>query len=222
MPEQSLWAHINVALPNLVYGNTEISGKGKGSTQWAACSATPTSVVFWSEFEGLIAAESKKSSSQRALDSNFSEELVKWIRKQAFRKEVTEESDVTDRLNLVLDEFTDEANGGLSGGVEFVKSTTYVKAQPDIIAQVQDSSVWGSGSVSDYKSPTKNRAAQRRGVVAGAQKLYLFPFETKPFWKFPFLMGSSSHQILIDEWQVPEGFGPPESAMRDEEALPED
>ena len=218
MPEQSLWAHINVALPNLVYGNTEISGQGKGSTTWAACSATPTSVGFWPEFEGLIAAESKKPSSQRAIDSNFSEELAKLTRKQAFSKDVTEEPDVTDRLNLVLDEFTDETNGGFSGGVEFVKSTKYVKAKPDIIARVKDSSVWGSGSVSDYKSP-KNKAAQRRGVAAVAPKLYLFPFETKPFWKFRFLMGSS-HQILIDEWEVPEGFEP--ESMRDEEALPED
>lgn len=177
---------------------------------------TPTHVGFWEEFDALIVAESEKPRSRQAIDSQFSEELKRLTRKKAFSKDVRKEEDVTDRLNLVLDEFSEEDNWDLSGGVDVRKAYQHILAKPDMIAETRDESVWGSGPITDYKSP-KNKAAQRRGVMAAAQKLYLFPFETKPYWKFQFLL-ASSHQVLIDEWEVPEDFEP--ESMRDEDPLP--
>jgi hypothetical protein len=58
-------------------------------------------------------------------------------------------------------------------------------------------------------------------VAAGAIELYLFPFETKPYWKFKFLEDleeEESHRYIIAQWEVPENFDC--EKMRDEESLP--
>jgi hypothetical protein len=214
MVNQSLWDHIDVALPALNYADTETSGQGKGSTTWAAHSHTPIGVRFWGNFDALVAAEAQRPPNRQVLDIAFSTKLD-----ELFLKVVRKEEDVTNRLEKVLDEFCDPSNRDLSGGVEFCQSNQHILANPALIAESRNAGVWGTGPISDFFFPKKGeKAAQRRGVAAAAQTLYLFPFETKPWWNFRFLQVAASHQIIIDEWEVPEDFTP--EGMRDEDALP--
>lgn len=82
----------------------------------------------------------------------------------------------------------------------FCQSSHHILANPGFIAEKQNSQVWETGPRSEYVSPESGQqAAQRREVAAGAQKLYLYPFETEPFWKFGFLENvQAGHQFIVD------------------------
>ena len=62
----------------------------------------------------------------------------------------------------------------LSGGADFCKSSFVRNAQ-----------VWGYEKAADYESPI-NRAAKHGEVVAAFQELFVFSFETKPWWALEF------------------------------------
>lgn len=213
MTRQTAWKHIDVPLRALTYGNTDIAGQGKGSTTWAAHSHTPSGLEVWEDFEESVVAEGNKSVNQNVLDIDFSSVLAS-IRLKA----VEQEEDVTDNLERLLEVFADD-EWNLSGGVKFKKSSQHVTANPDIIAEDNEPSVRGEGVREEYASPgLGERAALRRIVESQARKLYRFPFETKPFWKFRFLEGANSHQTIISEWEVPKNFDA--VRMRDEDKLP--
>lgn len=215
MQRQSIWAHLAETLPALTYGNLEIGGQGKGSTTWAAHSHTPLQLQVWEDFDELVKAEARRPRNQTVVDSNFSERLG-----NMFFKRIKQEEDVTDCLENVLLQFSGPPGQNLSSGVEFCKSSKYVLGNPDLIAQKDAPEVWGTGSRAEYVSPPKGqRAHQRRKVAAAATALYLFPFETKPSWKFDFLEQRDSHRYIVQQWEVPANFDC--DKMRDEESLPD-
>jgi hypothetical protein len=60
-----------VSLPEIQYENQTVAGEGKGSTEWAAHSHTPTSVVEWTGFDNLVAAEGNHHRNQRLVNLNL-------------------------------------------------------------------------------------------------------------------------------------------------------
>jgi hypothetical protein len=214
MTLNSIWAHLAEALPALRYRNLETGGQGKGSTEWAAHSHTPLNLEVWEDFDERVEAESLLPRNQNVVDFNFAERL-----RTIVLNKVKKEEDVTDCLNIVLLRFSGPPDQNLSGGVEFCKSNQHIFASPDLVAEKEGPEVWGTGPRSEYVSPPQGkRAKQRRTVAAGAAELYLFPFETKPSWKFAFLEEDDSHRYIIQQWEVPGNFDCCEK-MRDEESL---
>ena len=214
MPSQSVWKHIDVQLRPLSYRNTTVSGKGKGSTTWAAHSHTPVKLEVWDGFDELVKVEGMKPRNQRLVDIDFGARLD-----AEFLPNVSEEEHVTDSLAQLLRVFS-RVPGELSGGFEFPKSNSHITANPDIIAEKRDTNnVHGVGDRTDYESPLNRASARRRNLVE-TRALYTIPFESKPFWKFQFIDNANVHEFIIREFKVPENFDA--EKMRDEESLPGD
>lgn len=208
----TVWEILNTSLPEITYENETASGQGKGSTEWAAHSHTPVSVEEWTDFGSLVAAEGTLERNQRVVDSNF--DLKTRFEIDLERLEpCSEEEHVTSATAFLLSNISIERYD-LSDGVYFPRRNQELTAKPDIIAMKRDNQGLGVGPSSDYVSPAAGKRAQRRReTVQLIKSLYRFPFETKPTWKFPFLLrndvngeASRSHEIIINHWEVPHGF----------------
>jgi hypothetical protein len=152
---QSVWKHINVPLCPLNYGHTTISGQeGKGSTEWAAHSHTPTDLQVWDEFDDLVNAEGRKPRNERCVEVDLIAELngVRLPR-------VTQVEHVTDSLVRLLEVFSDD-QWDLSGGFHFPKKNLQIIAFPDLIAEKKDPEVV-CGDFSEYVSPPKRHDGVR-------------------------------------------------------------
>eukprot|EP00977_Amphora_coffeiformis_P017981 scaffold6064_cov173-Amphora_coffeaeformis.AAC.10 len=210
MPLKSNWDHINVPLPELFYENTTTRGQGKGSTTWAAHSHTPVGVELWDDFDNLVTAEGREPCNHEQQDIDFVDVLS-----HTRLPPVSREEDVTNRLETILDVFSD-AGWNLSGGIKFPQHNQQIIGKPDIVAQERNDAALGVGPISAYSSPPPGRRAQaRRDNTATIVSLYRMPFETKPIWKFSFL---DTSQFIIDEWEVPEDFD--STKMQSEVPLP--
>ena len=55
-------------LLSLRYENVTTSGQGKGSTEWASHSHTPLTVVEWTDFDELVAAEGEQPRNTAMID----------------------------------------------------------------------------------------------------------------------------------------------------------
>jgi hypothetical protein len=173
---------LNVPLPALEYENAWASGKG--STEWAAHSHTPLSVNEWTDFDALIEIEGNKDGNKTTTVTtiNLESELANI---QRYCSPVSEEEHVTANLNFLLKGVSNHQE--LTQGIVFNTRSKELISSPDLIAMKRDDEGLGVGDISEYKSPeTGKRARVRRETVALVRSLLLFPFETKPVWKFGF------------------------------------
>ncbi|KAL3912559.1 MAG: hypothetical protein SGILL_006832 [Bacillariaceae sp.] len=200
-PGPTLWEALDVPLPPLKYENTTTAGQGKGSTNWAAHSHTPISVAEWTDFDSLVVAEGQKDANKTIATINLGSELSTTARRAAV---VSEEEHVTQRLNSMLGIVAFE---GFTGDTVFNTRSNELTAEPDIIAMKQDNEGLGVGDTDEYQSPGKGQKASiRRATVALVRKLLVFPFETKPVWKFAFVNQAQAHTRIINEWEIPDDF----------------
>jgi hypothetical protein len=208
MVQQSLWDHLNVPLPDLDYEHEDL--QEGNTTTFAAHSYTPLSVSLWTNFETLVEAAGNAETNLQTMDANVQSRISNVI---GVLGGVIEEEDVTTNTYLLLENiFNNELD---LKTLSFLKTTRKTLANPDIIA-CEENLRGEQGGAGAYSSP-QNRAQTRRDNKANTK--VLFPFETKPFWKFRFLGNvnnglfsdcdeGSAHKI-VRLWAVP-----PEDLMR--------
>ena len=197
MSASSLWERINVGLPELSY-RERLSIEGKGSTKWAAHSHSPAGVVLWESFDAVVVEQAASSpQSQRTLDWNFAESL----QQKAPDIIMGREEDVTACTLAVLSHFAKVIQV-----LKFETNTCFILSNPDIVV---------SYSEQDTSETLQNRpVTPERGKLAQARKElrermvanYLFPMETKPYWKFQFLLGNDSTERMVEQWEMPVGY----------------
>jgi hypothetical protein len=219
---KSIWDTINVPLPELQYKILPVVGQEKSSTVWAAQSHTPLIVAEWTEFSALVQAEGRKNENAAlVVDINPNTDLGGALVTHGRRsRAVSSEQDMTALTIAVLDIFSSGDFGALNGYC-FSADANLLISKPDILAMKDDPGVLRTGPWEAYSSPDKGKkAGVRRDGVQAVRSLYIFPIETKPVWKFNFLTGPNAHQIIIDEWEIPDDFDVRE--MRAAIPLPED
>lgn len=214
MVQQSLWDHLGVPLPDLTYEHGDLQEQGKGSTTWAAHSHTPVTVSLWTNFDAEIAAAAEQGTNRRTMDANVQERINVTL---GVLDAIIEEEDVTTNTHLLLKNVFTE----LSAEISILKTQKKTTANPDLIAckRIQTGP---RGDAGIYQSPPNRTQAKRSNQ---ANCLLLFPFETKPFWKFRFLgkqlngrfgdCDEGSAQKIVRLWEVP-----PEDMLQQRE-LPE-
>lgn len=204
MQNQSVWKHLDVALPKLNYKEGELQLQGKGSTEWAAHSHAPISVGKWNDFDQAIRTESLKPSNNVNIKANVSGDM----QSQRLRK-VIEEEHVTHNTVTLLD----AAFSGLEVDFEFSTTPKYTVSNPDITfyrEKVQSKIIYDTN---EYSSPN-NRARKREYVSDNV--VVSFTMETKPFWKFNFLCNAEdSTELLISNWRDPSDYNA-EKILREE------
>ena len=204
----SLWNRIDVGMPELKY-RRKLALEGKGSTTWATHSHTPVSVIKWDGFNEVIDAAASLPQNQRTFDWDFAESL-----KQKSPDIIAgREEDVTACSLAVLSHFASVVQVLL-----FETNTCYILSNPDIVL---------SYSEEDTSETVENRSVTpKSGQLAKAKKEFkqewvanfLVPFETKPYWKFMFLMEEGSTERLIEEWEMPRGYS--KEDIQNNRALP--
>ena len=192
----TLWDSINVALPTLPYKNERLLQQDKGSTKWAAHSHTPCSVSRWDNFDTCIAQESQKPGNLVPFSVDVDGELtgVRLI-------PVSREQHVTSNTDNLLRAALSDA----LPNIEFTQTDEYTVTNPDLVALREEVSLV---TAEKYESPA-NPARERVAAMRNAENAALCIFETKPFWKFRFLLDAEdSTQLLLDLWSVPSSFEP--------------
>lgn len=194
---QTVWDTLGVALPDLEYNQDETQSQQKGSTEWAAHSHTPVSVVEWTDFHTKIEEASRRPGNTCVCTGNASERMS-----QQDLKTVQIEQHVTDNTETLLR----AALRTVDADFRIYQDVRFTQSDPDMIAE---RSLTGAKPktipASKYQSP-QNRAKVKRDLIA--DKSILFTFETKPFWKFRFLSNdpTQSTSFLTSQWQYPEGY----------------
>ena len=196
-----MWAAIDVGLPELPYKSSHISGQEKGSTTWAAHSHTPCSVRLWENFDSKIAEAAQLPQNQAQFLVNVEEEM----RKVKLEK-VSREQHVTNNTTILLRYALEDA----LPGVEFTQTDEYTIANPDIVALKEETMI--------ISAARAKASATAKKEMENAARLTL---ETKPFWKFRFLMESTdSTKAIIKLWSIPKGYS--SEYMRQQKPLPEE
>ena len=203
--ERSVWEHLAVALPSLHYELKEVSTQGKSTTEYAAFSHTPVSVVDW-DFERLIEQEAKSSSYKKNVTSRIADKL-----QQQLLHVVHEEEHVTQNVVTVLNCAKDLL------AVEFVSGNKYLTSNTDITALsigVDGLSVRSSrvGPCTMYASPAGNRKKARAEHMHGQKKSVRLPIESKPFWKY--------RDLLVDDFSFHKHFEVPKAPWTGTDPLP--
>ena len=197
-PCTTLWDSINAALPSLPYKHERLLlQQDKGSTEWAAHSHSPCSVSQWDNFDTCIAQEAQKPKHLVPFSVDVDSKLtgVELIR-------VSREQHVTNNLDNLLRAALIDA----LPNIEFAQTDEYTVANPDLVA-VREEDV-SLVTAEKYESPA-NHAKARAAAMNNAENAALFTFETKPFWKFRFLLDAqNSTQLLLDLWSMPDGYEP--------------
>jgi hypothetical protein len=207
MQSQTLWDHIDVGLPELPYDLHNLAANGKGSTMWASHSHTPVSISEWGAFDACILVEAAKQENAEILDADVVAAL-NTIELHAVHRE----EDVTNNTMTLLRPLSDLST------FEFTTSDEFTMSNPDLVALKKVERTMGG--FSQYASPPSRTTArdEQRAKMTGA---VLFCFETKPAWKFRFLVDAeNSTQLMIDSWEVPPDFTPKD--MSDKVPLPHD
>ena len=193
----TFWERINIALPNLPYMREDLRKQADDSTKWASHSHCPLTVSKWDDFDACIEAAALHPTSTVAVDTNLAQEI------SSLRlKKVEEEDHVTLNLERILEPLADLTS------FEFSTTNKSTKCNPDLIARRSRGPVQGSAYAAKEEPALKNREQQRKDLVQELSEQVLFTLETKPAWKFQFLLGDDSTDILIDEWEVPAGYSP--------------
>jgi hypothetical protein len=195
MQSQTLWDHIDVGLPELPYDLHNLSAKGKGSTKWASHSHTPVSISKWDAFDACVRVEAAKHENTLVLDADVVAALSRIELNTIYKEE-----DVTNDTMTLLRPLSDLST------FEFTTSDEFTMSNPDLVALKKVERAMGG--FSQYVSPPSRTTArdEQRAKMTGA---VLFCFETKPAWKFRFLVDAeNSTQLMIDSWEVPPDFTP--------------
>ena len=180
MPEKSLWEHINVALPGLPYLNDIVAKNDKSSTTNAAHSRTPCSIRKWDDFEKLIGDQALKDATV-IVDADVEADLAN----QHLHKVSTEQQVTANTVNVL-------STLSKLMTFEFTVSTAYTTCYSDIVAMEKIPYVNTGGR--EKLELVKPRAEVKIPDV-------LFCLETKPFWKYKFLLDvGDTTQKIIDLW----------------------
>lgn len=199
--ESTIWAKLNIPLPKLKYENLTASGQGKGSTKWAAHSHTPVTVGEWRDLDALIVAEGKKDGNNATIAVDLESQLDTFAR---FAATVSEEEHVSQRLNTFLSVVSE---GGFITDTVFNTRSNEFTSSPDLVAMKRDDIGLGVGDIAEYVSPEAgHRARVRKETVTKVRNLLVFPFETKPVWKFRWIDDDEAHTRIINEWEIPAAF----------------
>jgi hypothetical protein len=211
MANQTLWDHIDVELPELPYVLDYLAAEGKGSTTWAPHSHTPVSISKWDAFDACIRAEAAKHENTEVLDADVVAELR--IIGSHLIRQIKKEEDVTNNTLALLLPLSDLST------FEFDTSDEHTTSNPDMVSLKKVKEIVGGSHL--YESPNKNRKVSLSEQKEKMKDAVLFCFETKPFWKFRFLVGAEdSTKLMIDLWKVPDDFTPAD--MSDKVPLPRD
>jgi hypothetical protein len=191
---KTLWDSIDVALPALPYKEARLLQQDKGSTKWAAHSHTPCSVSRWDDFDNFIVQASQKPVNMASFSVNVEGEL-----NGVNLKKVSREQHVTNNIDNLLQAALKDA----LPNIEFAQTDEYTMASPDLVALREQGRLITSNQ---YESPA-NRVKARAAATEELKQAPMFTFETKPFWKFRFLLDAQdSTQLLIDLWSVPRTY----------------
>ena len=74
--QKSVWDHLATALPPLNYKQKEVSTQEKSTTEYAAFSRSPVSVVDWADFGQLIEQEATNVANQEIVLSRVAGNLA--------------------------------------------------------------------------------------------------------------------------------------------------
>lgn len=193
----SLWDRIDVALPELSY-RERLPMEGKGSTEWAAHSHSPAGAMRWEAFDAVVVAQAASSpQSQRILDWNFAESL----KQKAPDIIMGREEDVTACTLSVLSHF-----GKVIQVLKFETNTWFILSSPDIVVSYSEQDT-SEALENRSVTPERGKLAQARRELRDSMVAnYLFPIETKPYWKFQFLLGNDSTERMVEQWEMPVGY----------------
>jgi hypothetical protein len=200
MKNQTLWDHLDVGLSVLPYDiNNLRKTKGKGSMTWASHSHTPVSISSWDDFDICIRAELVKHEDAQVLDADVVAAL-NVITPLLF--EVRTEEHVTNNTALLLRPLSDLSTFKFDTGDEFTMSN------PGLVAMKKVTGTFGDYSQYDFPP---NRSMVKGEYTQNMKGAVLFCFETKPVWKFNFLLNAElnaedSTQLMIRLWEVPPNF----------------
>ena len=125
----TVWEALNTPLPQLVYDEEEVSSQAKGSTKWAAHSATPSSVVVWDDFDQFIEEASELNDSIRVLGGNNVASRLATASDVANTMPCKQEEDVTNRTQSLLA----YAFAEVSDELDITTTTKYTVSDPDIV-----------------------------------------------------------------------------------------
>lgn len=193
----TFWERINVSLPDLPYLREDLRKQAEESTKWASHSHCPLNVSKWDDFDACIETAARQAACAVAIDTDLAHEM------SSLRlKKVAEEDHVTQNLERILEPLADLTC------FEFSTTNKYTKSNPDLIVRRQRSPVQGSANDGTAEPALKNREQQRKDLVQELSAQVLFTVETKPAWKFSFLLGNDSTDIFKNEWEIPLGYSP--------------
>lgn len=182
-------------LPDQPYDMGEVMKQGGESTKWASHSHTPVHVSVWNTFDDFIRQEESKARSVApcAFDMRAALDNIE-------PKKVLEEDDVTKNTERFLEPLARMTN------IEFSTTTKYTVSNPDLIAsrKTQDSSVQKGWKA--VQPQLKNREKRRKQHVGEMSDNVLFTVETKPVWKFQFLLSDNSSECIAGSWEYPAGY----------------
>jgi hypothetical protein len=140
-PKKSIWATINVPLPNLQYAMSVVPGQDKSSsTVWAAQSRSPEGVAEWTNFDELVQAEGTKDHNT-ALDMGTID-LKEALATQAEQSDepLSTEQQVTEKTIGLLDTFASKRLGLLKG-YRFSTNANQLTSKPDLLEMCRR--LWG-------------------------------------------------------------------------------
>jgi predicted Ser/Thr protein kinase len=190
----TFWERINIGLPSLPYDKEDLKKLDK-STKWASHSHCPLKVSKWDEFDACIATAALQPSSAVAIDTDLSQQMS-----SVKLKMVLQEDHVTHNVERILELVADLT------GFEFSTTDKYTKSNPELIAWRGLGPVQPSNYTGTPEPALKNREQQRKDLVQERSQQVLFTIETKPAWKFRFLLRDDSTDILTNEWEVPTDY----------------
>lgn len=207
MTTTSLWGRLDVELPGLPYCKEELDKQAQSTTVWASHFHTPVAVSEWEDFDACIAAESANEMYQSSgINLKETMSLVK-------ARKVEEEEHVTVNTSLYLECLSEVT------AIEFSTTAKYTLSNPDLIARRKRARVITSEWTMTPKEPgVKDREKERKKLVQELSASVLFTVETKPVWKFRFLLGGDSTDSMIKLWGVPAGYTAED--LLNERALP--
>lgn len=189
----SLWRALGVGLPALNYEINETDLQGKGSTKFASFSRTPTTVTVWTDFNRFV--ESASGGVLAGSSAGVKGDIVGTMNTAAEYTipEVGQEEDVTQAtLSLLLAAFRNT-----TVDIKFQATPKYTLSDPDIIAQQR---------VNENKFLKIAKNVARKTLYQEERRdAVLFTFETKPQWKFEFLLGPNSENTICQLWQSLDG-----------------
>jgi len=171
--------------------------QAQDSTKWASHSHTPVTVSVWNDFDEHIAREASKDQNSELCAFD-----LRALLNDVTPKDVLEEEDVTKNTERFLEPLARIT------GIVFSTTTKYTVSNPDLIASRRTQNLRRQKGWTAVEPMVKNREKERKQHVEVMSENVLYTVETKPVWKFQFLLSDNSAQEMADSWEYPADYTP--------------